>query len=225
MAKTMVSLYSLVDLFHFMEAGRIAVPAFQRGYVWSKKNASMLFDSVNRGLPIGMLIAVESDDNGFAEATPNVSMFPTRKPTDVRGARRLWLIDGCQRLAALYNGLFESAFPLGLLYDLRTQEFIFQDQADGRDELLQMSSLFNSDRLMELQSQLVQQLDADNLLEELNGLRERFYTYQVPTMIVMEAAPEDLVEVFMRLNSAGTTLTKNEIKRISQKDRHGKRGE
>lgn len=216
MPKTTVSLYSLVDLFHFMEAGRIVVPKFQRGYVWSKRDAVMLFDSVNRGLPIGMLITVESGTERFTEALSDVSTFPKRKSMAINSTRRLWLIDGVQRLATLYNGLFESAFSLGILYDLRSHKFVFQDQVDRNDALLPMSSLFHTGRLMKLQAQLVKQGSTDDLIEDLNGIRERFYTYQVPTMVVMDTAPEDLIEVFTRLNSIGTPLTREELERISE---------
>lgn len=213
MARTKIMQYTLVDLFHFMESGRLTVPYFQRGYVWSNEAVRQLFDSVNRGFPIGMLIAVELGADHFKMASQEVSLFPPPSTQSTAHLRRLWLIDGSQRMAALYNGLFESQKRFRLLYDLKSHEFFFFGESRERGAMLEMSSLFNSKVLMSFQAELAREAQAETLIAELNAMRERFYSYAVPMLIMSDLQTSELVEAFARLNSSGLSLTKEELER------------
>lgn len=46
-----------------------------------------------------------------------------------------------------------------------------------------MSSLFNAKELMSLQPRLASAPGGESLLAELNGIRERFYSYSVPVVV------------------------------------------
>ena len=46
----------LSSLINNIESGRIKIPQFQRDYVWEKKAASQLLDSIAKGFPIGTFI-------------------------------------------------------------------------------------------------------------------------------------------------------------------------
>jgi uncharacterized protein with ParB-like and HNH nuclease domain len=63
MPETRTVIYTLVDLFHYLETGRMAVPNFQRGYVWRKEQLRQLFISINSGYPVGTLTAVEAEED------------------------------------------------------------------------------------------------------------------------------------------------------------------
>ena len=213
MARTTIMQYTLFDLLHFMESGRLTVPAFQRGYVWSAEAVRQLFDSINRGFPIGMLIAVDLSADHFKVAPPEISLFPTHGTQSTVHSRRLWLIDGSQRMAALYNGLFESQKRYHLLYDLKSHDFFFLKESREHGAVLEMSSLFNSKVLMSLQAKLSTEAHAEALIAELNEIRERFYSYAVPMLIMSDLQTPELVEAFARLNSSGLSLTKEELER------------
>jgi hypothetical protein len=210
MAKNTIAVYSLVDLFHTMETGHLVVPAFQRGYVWSREAAKDLFVTVNRGLPIGMLIAIEGASDLFKSAPYEKTLFPKPNEQMPKLENRLWLIDGVQRLATLYNGLFATGNSFELLYHLTRREFFFSEESKKDGPLLRMPSLFDTEELMKLQASFAMREDGEALLAELNDVRDRFYYYQVPTCILMELEKSDIVEVFTSLNTTGTRLTEKE---------------
>jgi len=220
MPETRTVIYTLVDLFHYLESGRIAVPNFQRGYVWGKEQVRQLFVSINSGYPIGTLMAVEAEENRFEAMPAERSLFPS--PVQIPEDRyRLWVIDGAQRLAALYNGLFSARESFGILYDLRRKDFYFSEEVRSAAPLLKMTSLFSSRELMSLQAGLANTPDGEVLLAELNGIRERFYSYSIPLVVIAGLDDFELVDIFARINSTGTQLTKKEIalakKRTSRK--------
>lgn len=176
MSNTRTWIYALVIMFHFVETGRIAVPNFQRGYVWGKEQMR-LFISINSGYPIGTLLAAEAEEDRFQAMPAERSLFPS--PAQVAEDRyRLWLLDGAQRLAALYNGLFTTREQFGLSDDLRRREFYFSAQIRSAAPLLKMSSLFKSRELMSLRAGLATETDGEVLLAELNAIRERFYSFR-----------------------------------------------
>jgi hypothetical protein len=114
-------------------------------------------------------------------------------------------------LATLYNGLFATGDSFELLYHLTRREFFFSEESEKDEPLLRMSSLFNTEELMKLQAGFARREDGEALLAELNELGDRFYSYQVPTCILMDLGKSDLVEVFTRMNTTGTRLTEKEL--------------
>jgi hypothetical protein len=210
MTDTRTSIYTLVNLFHLVETGRIAVPNFQRGYVWGKEQVRQLFISINSGYPIGTLLAVEAEEDRFQGMPAERSLFPS--PAQVPEDRyRLWLVDGAQRLAALYNGFFTTREQFELAYDLRRREFYSSAQARSVAPLLKMSSLFSSTELMSLQAGLATKADGEVLLAELNAIRERFYSYSIPLVVISGLEDFEVVDIFARLNSTGSHLTKKDL--------------
>jgi uncharacterized protein with ParB-like and HNH nuclease domain len=210
MARTTVATYTLIDLFHLMRTGRLAVPSFQRGYVWGLEQVRRLFISINVGHPVGTLIAVELQDDHLAECPPELSLFPAseRGPGE---RNRLWIVDGVQRLGALYNSLFTARESFTIYYDLRERQFCLPSKSDGDKPVLKMSSLLNPKELMSLQSSLRRVQDAEAQLAELNSIRERFYSYAIPLLTMSDLKDVELVEIFEAINTAGRSLTNEEV--------------
>jgi uncharacterized protein with ParB-like and HNH nuclease domain len=205
-----VATYTLIDLFHLMRTGRLAVPSFQRGYFWGLEQVRRLFISINAGHPVGTLIAVELQDDHLAECPTDLSLFPAseRGPGE---RNRLWIVDGVQRLAALYNSLFTARESFTILYDLRERQFFLPGEVGGDKPLLKMSSLLDSKELMSLQSSLRTFQDAEAQLSELNLIRERFYSYAIPLLTMSDLKDVELVEIFEAINTAGRSLTSEEV--------------
>jgi hypothetical protein len=78
--------YDVLSLVNRLKAGDIVIPQFQRGYVWSLKEASRFIESLLFGLPVpNIFLSVEPD------------------------TERLLVVDGRQRLSTLqyfYNGIW-----------------------------------------------------------------------------------------------------------------------
>lgn len=211
MARNYISTYTLNNIFHLMENGSLVVPIFQRGYVWKKEAVKKLFESINSGYPIGMLIAVEDDAEHFESAPSELTLFPETHHDNFVSSRRLWILDGSQRLAALYNVLFGYRDYFILLYNLKQKEFLFPEEAKEKSKLLNMSSLFKVNEFMQLQAEIAKLDDSEALLEELYSIHNRFKEYQVPILIATDVTDDDIVKIFTALNTSGMSLRKDEL--------------
>jgi uncharacterized protein with ParB-like and HNH nuclease domain len=211
MAKNYISAYTINSILHLMENGSLAVPAFQRGFVWRKENIKQLFESINDGFPIGIIIAVQHEPEHFETAPIQSTLFPEISPENVVSTKRLWVLDGSQRLASLYNVLQGKNESFKLLYDLERKEFSFPGSFQVETAFLSMSSLFKVKEYMQLQSELSKLRNSEALLEELYELHNRFTNYQIPIQVIADVHDEDIITIFMRMNTRGISLRKEEI--------------
>ena len=206
---------SIQELLNQIGHGEILLPEFQRGYVWNRDQVRGLMQSLYRKHPTGHLL-----------------IWNTYKPSLVRGeyvkrdGRSLLLLDGQQRLTTLYV-LFEGMAPnfyegeslfFDLYFNMQTEEFRFwqKNQMEnnpawiGVHEFLSpglASLLENIDSLDENHRVVIQQ----NLtrLSRLDAIRN--YTYTVDQVSGDEFSLDDVVKMFNRVNSAGTTLTRADL--------------
>ena len=89
---TKVIQYGLEKLVKFIETRHIAVPEFQRGFVWKTAQVKKLFDSLINQYPVGSFILWETSKNIDAR-TLSGEKLPKRK---------FLILDGQQRLASIY---------------------------------------------------------------------------------------------------------------------------
>lgn len=206
---------SIHDLLSQIRRGEILLPEFQRGYVWSRNQVRGLVQSLYRKHPTGHLL-----------------IWKTYKPSPVRGGaaredgHSLLLLDGQQRLTSLHV-LFEGEAPpfyegeslfFDLHFNIQTEEFRFWQKTLMNKNPAWMSvheflsqglgvMLEKLDELEEEQRELIQQ----NLsrLSRLDQIRD--YTYTVDQVSGDEFTVEDVVDIFNRVNKAGTTLTKADL--------------
>jgi len=211
MGKNYISTHTINNILHLIENGSLAVPAFQRGFVWERENIKQLFESINHGFPIGIILAIEHEPKHFEAAPSKLTLFPEIPPEDIVSTKRLWILDGSQRLASLYNVFLGKDNFFKLLYDLEIKKFLFPDEFEGGSTFLNMSSLFKSREYMQLQAEIAKLSNSEVLLEELYALHNRFTSYQVPVQVIEDVNDEDIVTIFMRLNTRGMSLKKDEI--------------
>ena len=84
------------DILGQIELGSIALPEFQRGYVWNRDQVVRLMESLYRGHPVGsLLVWVTSTDVAEASKTRGDGKLPA-------GPVKL-LLDGQQRMTTLYG--------------------------------------------------------------------------------------------------------------------------
>jgi hypothetical protein len=206
---------SIQELLSQIRRGEILLPEFQRGYVWSRNQVRGLVQSLYRKHPTGHLL-----------------IWKTYKPSPVRGGKTsenghsLLLLDGQQRLTSLHV-LFEGEAPpfyegeslfFDLYFNIQTEEFRFWQKTlmnknpawISVHEFLSQGlgvMLESLDQLTEERRELIQQ----NLgrLSRLDQIRD--YTYTVDQVSGDEFTVEQVVEIFNRVNKAGTTLTKADL--------------
>lgn len=212
MRKSYLQIWRLADIHHMVASGTLVTPAFQRGFVWTFEMVKQLFTSINDGYPIGMLLAVEEDSERFEPSRHGVPLIPEVTRSTDGYQRTLWILDGSQRLAAIYHVLFGDRPEFGLLYDLKTKQFLLPTQWEGQSTAFHISALFRR-AFMDVQARLAQLEGSDLLLNELAGLHKRFMSYEIPIQIVSGVDDRETVEMFMRLNSSGTALNETDVAR------------
>ncbi|MEV0842013.1 DUF262 domain-containing protein [Actinocatenispora sera] len=204
----MAKLSTLLDQ---IDNGTLLLPEFQRGYVWNRDQVRGLMHSLYQGFPVGGLLLWETDVD----------------PNTVRGSAgghgvRLLLLDGQQRITSLY-GVCRGAAPrffdgdpkafTKLYFNVDREEFQFYGPTKMGDDphWVDVTRLFRED----LQP-FVATLSLDpnfsaymQRLVRLRGILEReFHEEKItgPHMTV-----DTVVEIFNRVNSGGTTLSKGDL--------------
>ena len=206
---------TIQDLISQISRGEILLPEFQRGYVWNKDQVRGLMQSLYRKHPTGHLL-----------------IWRTYKPSLVRGGNAardghsLLLLDGQQRLTTLYV-LFRGEAPkfyegeslyFDLHFNMQTEEFRFWQKSrmennpawigvqeflgEGLAALLERSEKLDADRRAVIQQNLAR-------LSRLDKVRD--YTYTVDQVSGDDYRVEEVVDIFNRVNSKGTPLTRADL--------------
>jgi hypothetical protein len=209
--------FSLSLLIESIEIGEIGLPEIQRPFVWPNSKVRDLFDSMYRGFPVGYLLFWV---NGFSEVHRQIG-------TDVKQkVPRLLIVDGQQRLTSLYavmKGISVlrkdySQERIHIAFRPRDQKFDVADAAIRRDPefISDISQLWSGPLL---RHQFVQRflrrlgdhrpLDEDEKGELYESI-DRLYDLKDYPFRVLELSAtvdeENVAEVFVRINSKGTTL-------------------
>ena len=91
-----------------MAAGRLRIPKFQRPFVWRPEQMLNLFDSIERGYPIGSLLVWDTD---LPIPSLTGSLILRSQQNRQRGAG--FVLDGHQRLSTLFGSLLHR--PTGVM--------------------------------------------------------------------------------------------------------------
>src|SRR3954471_19143132 len=119
----------------YIDSGHMALPEFQRGYVWSRDQVRGLFDSLYRRHPVGGLLVWATESKTAAHRGDG---------TLAAGIVKL-LLDGQQRMTSLY-GVVRGKPPKffdgnaqsfsGLRFHLDTETFAFYQPVKMQDDPL-----------------------------------------------------------------------------------------
>lgn len=182
--------FNILTIFNFMESGMVKIPAFQRNYIWDKKRASKLIESIIIGLPIPQVFLYENAKNSFL------------------------VIDGQQRLMSIYY-FMKQRFPKGeVRVELRK---IFDEHSGIPEEILQDDHYFEKFNL-KLSEYLPDKPNKFNKLnyETLGDDQEVFNMRTVRNIIIKQNYPDEdhssMFEIFNRLNTGGINLKPQEIR-------------
>ncbi|MFP7756447.1 DUF262 domain-containing protein, partial [Thermodesulfobacteriota bacterium B35] len=202
-----------------IDSGHIALPEFQRGYVWNREQVRGLFDSLYLRHPVGGLLvwATESKvatHRGDGNLTAGIVKL---------------LLDGQQRMTSLY-GVARGTPPrffdgnaqafTGLRFHLESETFEFYQPIKMKDdplwidvtELMQNGSAGLGDFIARLSlNQSISSLLGDyaGRLSKLLGILDiELHAEEVtgPDMTL-----DVVVDIFNRVNSGGTKLSKGDL--------------
>ena len=198
-----------------IDNGQIALPEFQRGYVWNREQVRGLFDSLYRRHPVGGLL-VWSTESRSAAARGDGHLAP--------GIVKL-LLDGQQRMTTLYGvvrgrppGFFDGnaqAFS-NLMFHIEREEFAFDQQRMRGDPFwIDVSALMQKgvDGLGEFIEGLG--LPPEKLGQCVSRLGRLLGIVNID-LHIEDVMGEDksldiVVDIFNRVNSGGTKLSKGDL--------------
>ena len=199
-----------------IDLGAMALPEFQRGYVWNREQVRGLMYSLYRKHPVGsLLVWVTKTEN--ADARGDQSLQP--------GSVKL-LLDGQQRITSLY-GLIRGEPPkffdgdkqpfTGLYFNLETEVFEFYAPLKMRDDpcWISITELLANDT-QPIMEKLLQNPDITPNLPVYLGRINSVSNIKSIELHIEEVAGEDktidvVVDIFNRVNSGGTKLSKGDL--------------
>ncbi len=202
-----------------IDSGHMALPEFQRGYVWNRDQVRGLFDSLYRRHPVGGLLVWATDSKTAAHRGDG---------TLAAGVVKL-LLDGQQRMTSLY-GVVRGKPPeffdgntqtfSGLRFHLEGENFEFYQPVKMKDdplwidvtELMQKGTSGLGTFLTQLsnQQEMTPRLGAYiGRLSQLLGIAD--IDLHVEEVTGADKSLDVVVDIFNRVNSGGTKLSKGDL--------------
>ena len=207
------------SILDYIDNGHMALPEFQRGYVWGREQVRKLFQSLYRGHPVGSLL-VWATDASTAAHRGDGRLAP--------GVVKL-LLDGQQRITSLY-GVIRGKPPrffdgnakafTDLRFNLATEEFEFFQPIKMRDDPLwiDVTEVMQKGNagigafvtgLSQNPDNLPRIGDFMGRLNQLLGIRDK--AFHIEEVTGADKTLDVVVDIFNRVNSGGTKLSKGDL--------------
>lgn len=191
-----------------IESGLIAVPSFQREYVWVKEQVIEFFDSIANGYPIGSVLLWKSDNSirGTRDILTDEISHDNTAP--------IYIIDGRQRLTTFYGCVTNSGDKdprFRLCYNLETNEFEYP----RKESLLKVPLwiLFDTftllSRLQEIHEKFPDK--ARTYVESAKHMNSILQEYSIARDEIENCSLDDACKVFARINEKGTEISKTHM--------------
>lgn len=202
-----------------VDSGHIALPEFQRGYVWKGDQVRGLMDSLFRRHPVGSLLVWVTGSDG-AQTRGEGGLPP--------GVVKL-LLDGQQRITTLY-GIIRGRPPrffdgdarafTGLHFHLESDEFSFYQPIKMKDDPLWVDV---SDLMRSGNDGIGAYVERFSARPELAGAIPRYLgklnrllgigdvDFHVDEVTGADKSVDVVVEIFNRVNSGGTKLSAGDL--------------
>lgn len=206
----------IATILDHIDANTIALPEFQRGYVWNRNQVRGLMDSLYRKYPVGSLLVWET-------STEHADVRGDGKPQ--LGTVKL-LLDGQQRITSLY-GIIRGAPPRffegnaaafqGLYFHLNDEVFEFWSPIRMRDNPLWINV---TDLMQQGVGEFIKRIMAtpelagnvQTYIDRLNNITSiKEIDLHVDEITGQDKTVDIVVEIFNKVNSGGTKLSKGDL--------------
>ncbi len=200
-----------------IDLGSMALPEFQRGYVWNREQVRRFMNSLYRRYPVGSLLV-------WVTKTENA---PARGDGPLTPGSVELILDGQQRITSLY-GIVRGKPPkffdgnektfTGLYFNLEDESFIFYMPTKMKDnplwinvtELMQagvgkfiLGNVLNNPEMKN---------KAELYIERLNGIDGiKNIELHIEKVTGEDKTVDVVVEIFNEVNSGGTKLSKGDL--------------
>lgn len=195
-----------------IDNGVLALPRFQRGYVWRRSDVSELMLSLYKGYPVGHFLVWDT----------YVSEQDTRGANYSASGMNKLLLDGQQRVTSLYGIIRgkkpdfsdgdEKAFR-DLYFNVEEETFEFYSSKMKHDPLwIAVTELMHPEASM---FEFADRFERENRnkygarIERIIKIKGR--QFFVETVSSIDKTLDDVVDIFNRVNSGGTKLTDGDL--------------
>ncbi|MVN85311.1 DUF262 domain-containing protein [Deinococcus sp. HMF7620] len=206
----------IADILSQIDLNTVALPEFQRGYVWNRDQVRGLMRSLYHRYPVGSLLTWKTRGDTTATRGGAASTL---------GAISL-LLDGQQRMTSLY-GVMRGKPPrffdgnvkafTGLYFNLDTEEFEFYapQKMQNNPLWLNVTELFtDASKLGSLGRVLFGGMPdkADNYFERIMRLKNiGDIDVHIEEIVGEDKTVETVVDIFNKVNSGGTKLSSGDL--------------
>lgn len=196
------------ELIRWVRDGRVRMPHFQRAFRWTDNDKRALFDSIERGYPIGTLLLWRRP----------LSVIHLGRP--IRGAEAAptsgdvyFVVDGQQRVTTLWESLAiePDRGERAMVHDL-DKGFVFRASPRGGEALvgappMPLHLALDAAALSEWVPSALSREQRRRYFEVGKRIREAL----IPIYVIEGDDIKVLRDVFDRVNSAGHALTRDEV--------------
>jgi len=212
---------NLLNIVTRARTGEYYLPEIQRGFIWRPEQLRRLCDSLYQSYPVGVLLLWNNPDYIQPQrGAPN----HTRQP--------LWIIDGQQRITSLCLLFGEKPYWYGPKEwtDLRNKYKVFLNinlktgdvQFSGRSGVEEVKSVLvpevlskkEEGEIVDLAQEMSERDDriSQLVLRPLLRLWNIRNAQQIPVIQIMGKEPEEVAEIFDRLNRGGTRIKETDTR-------------
>lgn len=202
-----VTPHPIETLLTWVKSGEIAIPEIQRPFVWDATQVRNLLDSIYQGYPVGYLIAWRN---------PSVKL----KDGSTSAGKRI-LIDGQQRVTALMASLLGvevltsdyDTVRIRIAFNPQSQTFEVANPAIAKDAawIGDVAEVFDAKTsifgLVSKYCESNQGCSQDAIFQVLERLRGIVHNHVGVIELSEELDIETVTEIFIRVNSAGKSLS------------------
>lgn len=210
-------------LLTWVKSKEIAIPEIQRPFVWDATQVRNLLDSLYQGYPIGYLIAWRNPTVKLKDGTSSLG-------------KRI-LIDGQQRVTALMAALlghevltsdYESV-RVRIAFHPQQEIFEVSNPAIQKDAtwIADIADIFSPNaKLLQITKQYVASnpgVDEDNVFSTIEKLRKIVNNHVGIIELADDLDIETVAEIFIRVNSAGVSLSQADfaMSKIAVNEKYG----
>jgi len=188
----------------YIDAGKYAVPIFQRDFVWNRSQILDLFDSIIKGYPIGTILLWKTPQ----EPPFGYKDFITDEKIDVSNPEYC-ILDGRQRLTAFYGCVTEKGKEYDdfcLYYDIE-KEVLTYSFSQKKKWIWSLRDIYDTYTLIKKSQSVLSEPDYDEFFDRATKLNKVLNDYVVGEIIMNDGGLEDAQMAFTRLNSKGTPIS------------------
>ena len=212
------------ELLDEIERGQVLLPEIQRSYVWKGPQVAKLVDSLYHEYPAGQILLWDTASLPITKGLDGVGTPPLPTP----GQPKI-VLDGQQRLTSLYKALSrkrngkiagdDETRSIDVYFHLESEQFqLYLRRLDADPRWVPVRSVVNGDKhdldiLGEIEGKGgpgIRDPKSKVYLNRLQQLR-RIGDFKFPIEIFKSEDYEQVTELFVRINSAGTRLRAAEL--------------